>query len=164
SKFNDNNSNLIPITNNTPTTATTAAATTAAATTTATTTTTPDKSNTVSRPKITTTMWEDEKTLCYQVECNAEKKRQVVKIGSMHLKGVWIPFERAYLMAKKEGIDQLLYPLFIKDIQQIIRQGQQERKRQVQLQGQQDHQRMLSLSQQQQQQDHQRLLSQQLPQ
>lgn len=110
-----------------------------------------------SRPKITTTMWEDEKTLCYQVEANgvsvvrradnnmingtkllnvakmtrgrrdgilkAEKTRYVVKIGSMHLKGVWIPFERALIMAQREGIADSLYPLFVKDIQKIIQQG-----------------------------------------
>lgn len=109
-----------------------------------------------SRPKITT-MWEDEKTLCYQVEANgvsvvrradnnmingtkllnvakmtrgrrdgilkAEKTRYVVKIGSMHLKGVWIPFERALIMAQREGIADSLYPLFVKDIQKIIQQG-----------------------------------------
>ncbi|KAG7802239.1 hypothetical protein KL944_002616 [Ogataea haglerorum] len=109
------------------------------------------------RPKITTTMWEDEKTLCYQVAANgvavvrradndmingtkllnvakmtrgrrdgilkAEKTRQVVKIGSMHLKGVWIPFERALAMAQREGIVDLLYPLFVKDIKKVIQQG-----------------------------------------
>ncbi|KAH3662406.1 hypothetical protein OGAPHI_005658 [Ogataea philodendri] len=109
------------------------------------------------RPKITTTMWEDEKTLCYQVEANgvsvvrradnsmingtkllnvakmtrgrrdgilkSEKTRHVVKIGSMHLKGVWIPFERALAMAEREGIVDLLYPLFVKDIEKVIQQG-----------------------------------------
>ncbi|VEU21562.1 DEKNAAC102619 [Brettanomyces naardenensis] len=109
------------------------------------------------RPKITTIMWEDEKTLCYQVEANgvsvvrradndmingtkllnvakmtrgrrdgilkAEKTRHVVKIGSMHLKGVWIPFGRALLMAQREGIVDLLYPLFVKDIKRVIQQG-----------------------------------------
>lgn len=108
-------------------------------------------------PRITTIMWEDEKTLCYQVEANgvavvrradndmingtkllnvakmtrgrrdgilkAEKTRHVVKIGSMHLKGVWIPFERALLMAQREGIVDLLYPLFVKDIKRVIQQG-----------------------------------------
>ncbi|KAG7884523.1 hypothetical protein KL938_001650 [Ogataea parapolymorpha] len=109
------------------------------------------------RPKITTTMWEDEKTLCYQVEANgvsvvrradnsmingtkllnvakmtrgrrdgilkSEKTRHVVKIGSMHLKGVWIPFDRALAMAEREGIIDLLYPLFVKDIEKVIQQG-----------------------------------------
>lgn len=101
-------------------------------------------------------MWEDENTLCYQVEANgvtvvrradndmingtkllnvtrmtrgrrdgilkAEKIRHVVKIGSMHLKGVWIPFERALVMAQREKIVDLLYPLFVRDIQSIIQQ------------------------------------------
>ncbi len=53
----------------------------------------------------------------------AEKTRHVVKIGSMHLKGVWIPFERALMMANKEKITDDLYPLFVKDIQNIIKQG-----------------------------------------
>ena len=113
--------------------------------------------STSNRPKITTTMWEDERTLCYQVEAagvsvvrradnnmingtkllnvakmtrgrrdgilKAEKTRHVVKIGSMHLKGVWIPFERAFVIAQREGIADLLYPLFVKDIQRIIQQG-----------------------------------------
>lgn len=108
------------------------------------------------RSKVTTTMWEDENTICYQVEANgvsvvrradndmingtkllnvtrmtrgrrdgilkAEKIRHVVKIGSMHLKGVWIPFERALVMAQREKIVDLLYPLFVRDIQSIIQQ------------------------------------------
>jgi len=75
------------------------------------------------RPKITATLWEDEGTLCFQVEINgicvarrednhmingtkllnvaqmtrgrrdgilkSEKIRNVVKVGPMHLKGVW---------------------------------------------------------------------------
>ncbi|GME71982.1 unnamed protein product [[Candida] boidinii] len=53
----------------------------------------------------------------------AEKTRHVVKIGSMHLKGVWIPFERALAMAQREGIVDLLYPLFVKDIKKVIQQG-----------------------------------------
>lgn len=110
-----------------------------------------------SRPRVTTTMWEDEKTLCYQVDANgvsvvrradnnmingtkllnvahitrgrrdgilkSEKIRDVVKIGSMHLKGVWIPFDRALAMAQREGIVDLLYPLFVRDIKQVIQQG-----------------------------------------
>ncbi|CAL9735965.1 hypothetical protein MOSE0_I08570 [Monosporozyma servazzii] len=103
---------------------------------------------------VITTMWEDENTLCYQVEANgvnvvrradnnfingtkllnvtkmtrgrrdgilkAEKVRHVVKIGSMHLKGVWIPFERAQLMAQRENILDCLYPLFVPDIEGIL--------------------------------------------
>lgn len=109
------------------------------------------------RPRVTTTMWEDEKTLCYQVDANnvsvvrradnnmingtkllnvaqmtrgrrdgilkSEKMRHVVKIGSMHLKGVWIPFERALAMAQREGIVDLLYPLFVRDIKRVIQTG-----------------------------------------
>lgn len=103
---------------------------------------------------VITTMWEDENTLCYQVEANgvnvvrrvdnnfingtkllnvtkmtrgrrdgilkAEKVRHVVKIGSMHLKGVWIPFERAQLMAQRENILDILYPLFVPDIEALL--------------------------------------------
>ncbi|CAX40298.1 enhanced filamentous growth protein, putative [Candida dubliniensis CD36] len=109
------------------------------------------------RPRVTTTMWEDEKTLCYQVDANnvsvvrradnnmingtkllnvaqmtrgrrdgilkSEKVRHVVKIGSMHLKGVWIPFERALVMAQREGIVDMLYPLFVRDIKRVIQTG-----------------------------------------
>ena len=109
------------------------------------------------RPRVTTTMWEEEKTLCYQVDANnvsvvrradnnmingtkllnvarmtrgrrdgilkSEKVRHVVKIGSMHLKGVWIPFERALSMAQREGIVDLLYPLFVRDIKRVIQTG-----------------------------------------
>ncbi|QLQ80183.1 hypothetical protein HG537_0D01840 [Torulaspora globosa] len=110
----------------------------------------------MTRPRVTTTMWEDEKTLCYQVEANgvsvvrradndmingtkllnvakitrgrrdgilkAERIRHVVKIGSMHLKGVWIPFERAHAMAQREKIVDYLYPLFVKDIESVLKQ------------------------------------------
>ncbi|QLL34264.1 hypothetical protein HG536_0G01230 [Torulaspora globosa] len=110
----------------------------------------------MTRPRVTTTMWEDEKTLCYQVEANgvsvvrradndmingtkllnvakitrgrrdgilkAERIRHVVKIGSMHLKGVWIPFERAQAMAEREKIVDYLYPLFVKDIESVLKQ------------------------------------------
>ncbi|KAG1176897.1 hypothetical protein G6F48_007138 [Rhizopus delemar] len=44
-----------------------------------------------------------------------EKGRIVVKIGAMHLKGVWIPFERARDLATKFSIIDLLYPLFADD-------------------------------------------------
>lgn len=105
-------------------------------------------------PKVTTTLWEDEGTLCFQVEANGicvarrednnmvngtkllnvagmtrgrrdgilktEKNRHVVKVGAMHLKGVWIPFERALNFANKEKIVQLLYPLFVQDIKSLL--------------------------------------------
>lgn len=75
------------------------------------------------KPKVTATLWEDENTLCFQVEAGgvcvarrednrfingtkllnvagmtrgrrdgilkSEKQRHVIKIGPMHLKGVW---------------------------------------------------------------------------
>ena len=111
-------------------------------------------STSVLKPRVITTMWEDENTICYEVEANgisvvrradnnmingtkllnvtkmtrgrrdgilrSEKVREVVKIGSMHLKGVWIPFERAYILAQREQILDHLYPLFVKDIESIV--------------------------------------------
>ena len=102
------------------------------------------------KPRIATTYWEDEKTICYQVEAQGilvsrredtnyvngtkllnvagmtrgkrdgilktEKTKTVVKVGAMNLKGVWIPFDRASEIARNEGIDGLLYPLFVKDL------------------------------------------------
>lgn len=102
------------------------------------------------KPRIATTFWEDEKTICYQVEAQGilvsrredtnyvngtkllnvagmtrgkrdgilktEKTKTVVKVGAMNLKGVWIPFDRASEIARNEGIDGLLYPLFVKDL------------------------------------------------
>lgn len=45
-----------------------------------------------------------------------EKKKDVVKVGLINLKGVWIPFERAYELARNEGVDAVLHPLFVGDI------------------------------------------------
>ncbi|CAG8491053.1 357_t:CDS:2 [Funneliformis caledonium] len=101
------------------------------------------------RPKLTTTIWEDEGTLCYQVDARGicvarrqdndmingtkllnvvgmsrgkrdgilknEKGRVVVKVGAMHLKGVWITFQRAKTLAAQFKISELLYPLFVDD-------------------------------------------------
>ncbi|KAG9292075.1 hypothetical protein G9A89_017975 [Geosiphon pyriformis] len=101
------------------------------------------------RPKLTTTIWEDEATLCYQVDARGicvarrqdndmingtkllnvvgmsrgkrdgilknEKGRVVVKVGAMHLKGVWITFSRAKALATQFKITELLYPLFVED-------------------------------------------------
>lgn len=66
----------------------------------------------------------------------SEKARNVVKIGPMHLKGVWyvfslpaiysssdsvrIPFERALDFANKEKITDLLYPLFVHQIAELL--------------------------------------------
>ncbi|RUS24210.1 hypothetical protein BC938DRAFT_473946 [Jimgerdemannia flammicorona] len=106
-------------------------------------------SNVPPRPKLTTTLWEDEGTLCYQVDAKGicvarrqdndmingtkllnvvgmsrgkrdgilknEKGRVVVKVGAMHLKGVWIQFSRAKFHATQYKITDLLYPLFVDD-------------------------------------------------
>jgi len=50
----------------------------------------------------------------------SEKVRHVVKIGPMHLKGVWIPFERALDFANKEKITEMLYPLFVHNIGALL--------------------------------------------
>lgn len=105
------------------------------------------------KPKVSATLWEDEGTLCYQIEAKgicvarrddnhmingtkllnvagmtrgrrdgilkSEKTRKVVKIGPMHLKGVWIPFERALDFANKENITDILYPLFVHNLKEI---------------------------------------------
>ncbi|KAI0206919.1 apses-domain-containing protein [Astrocystis sublimbata] len=106
------------------------------------------------KPRVTATLWEDEGSLCFQVEARgicvarrednhmingtkllnvagmtrgrrdgilkSEKVRHVVKIGPMHLKGVWIPFERALDFANKEKITDLLYPLFVHNIGALL--------------------------------------------
>ncbi|KAI9263500.1 hypothetical protein EDC94DRAFT_606937 [Helicostylum pulchrum] len=109
----------------------------------------PHMSAPMQRPKLTTTVWEDEGTLCYQVDAKSvcvarrqdndmingtkllnvvgmsrgkrdgilknEKGRVVVKVGAMHLKGVWITFSRAKDLATKFKIVDILYPLFVDD-------------------------------------------------
>ncbi|KAG2171531.1 hypothetical protein INT43_008257 [Umbelopsis isabellina] len=99
------------------------------------------------RPKLSTHLWEDEGTICYQVDARSicvarrqdndmingtkllnvvgmsrgkrdgilknEKGRVVVKVGSMHLKGVWITFARAKALAGQYKIIDMLYPLFV---------------------------------------------------
>ncbi|EEH49188.2 uncharacterized protein PADG_05267 [Paracoccidioides brasiliensis Pb18] len=106
------------------------------------------------KPRVTATLWEDEGSLCFQVEAKgvcvarrednqmingtkllnvagmtrgrrdgilkSEKVRNVVKIGPMHLKGVWIPFERALEFANKEKITEDLYPLFVHEISALL--------------------------------------------
>lgn len=106
------------------------------------------------KPRVTATLWEDEGSLCFQVEANgicvarrednhmingtkllnvagmtrgrrdgilkSEKNRHVVKIGPMHLKGVWIPFDRALEFANKEKITEKLYPLFVHNIGALL--------------------------------------------
>ncbi|KAL2131019.1 hypothetical protein VTI74DRAFT_5658 [Chaetomium olivicolor] len=106
------------------------------------------------KPRVTATLWEDEGSLCFQVEARgicvarrednamingtkllnvagmtrgrrdgilkSEKVRHVVKIGPMHLKGVWIPYERALDFANKEKITEILYPLFVHNISSLL--------------------------------------------
>ncbi|KAI7898317.1 uncharacterized protein BX663DRAFT_525408 [Cokeromyces recurvatus] len=101
------------------------------------------------RPKMIANLWEDEGTLCYQVDAKGicvarrqdndmingtkllnvvgmsrgkrdgilknEKGRVVVKVGAMHLKGVWIPFTRAKELATKFKILDYLFPLFVEE-------------------------------------------------
>ncbi|KAI9738852.1 MAG: hypothetical protein M1834_008359 [Cirrosporium novae-zelandiae] len=112
------------------------------------------------KPRVTATLWEDEGTLCFQVEARgvcvarrednhfvngtkllnvaqmtrgrrdgilkSEKTRTVVKIGPMHLKGVWIPYERALEFANKEKITEDLYPLFVYNIGALLYQPQNQ--------------------------------------
>ncbi|RDW67029.1 hypothetical protein BP5796_09778 [Coleophoma crateriformis] len=106
------------------------------------------------KPRLTATLWEDEGSLCFQVEARgvcvarrednhmingtkllnvagmtrgrrdgilkSEKIRHIVKIGPLHLKGVWIPLERALDFANKERITDLLYPLFVHNIGALL--------------------------------------------
>ncbi|KAI4240278.1 MAG: hypothetical protein L6R40_005214 [Gallowayella cf. fulva] len=106
------------------------------------------------KPRVTATLWEDEGSMCFQVEAKgvcvarrddnhmingtkllnvagmtrgrrdgilkSEKTRHVVKIGPMHLKGVWIPFERALDFANREKITESLYPLFVHNIGALL--------------------------------------------
>ncbi|KAL8827517.1 MAG: hypothetical protein Q9170_006989 [Blastenia crenularia] len=106
------------------------------------------------KPRVTATLWEDEGSMCFQVEAKgvcvarrddnhmingtkllnvagmtrgrrdgilkSEKTRHVVKIGPMHLKGVWIPFDRALDFANKEKITEQLYPLFVHNIGALL--------------------------------------------
>lgn len=99
--------------------------------------------------KISTSIWDDENTICYQVDVRGisvarrqdndmingtkllnvtgmsrgkrdgilknERGRVVVKVGAMHLKGVWITFARAKALAIQYSILDFLYPLFLED-------------------------------------------------
>lgn len=49
-----------------------------------------------------------------------EKERIVVKVGAMHLKGVWISFARGKQLAEQNGIADALYPLFETNIQSFL--------------------------------------------
>ncbi|KAK4517242.1 Septin spn4 [Mucor velutinosus] len=101
------------------------------------------------RPKFATSFWEEEGTLCYQVDANSvcvarrqdndmingtkllnvtgmsrgkrdgilknENARVVVKVGPMHLKGVWITFNRAKELSHQFKISDVLHPLLLDD-------------------------------------------------
>jgi hypothetical protein len=49
-----------------------------------------------------------------------EKVHHIVKNGPMHLKGVWVPFERALDFANKEKITSQLFPLFFHKIGSLL--------------------------------------------
>lgn len=49
-----------------------------------------------------------------------EKERVVVKVGAMHLKGVWITFQRGRQLAEQNDILDVLYPLFETNIQSFL--------------------------------------------
>jgi hypothetical protein len=49
-----------------------------------------------------------------------EKERIVVKVGAMHLKGVWITFLRGRTLAEQNDILDVLYPLFETNIQSFL--------------------------------------------
>ena len=49
-----------------------------------------------------------------------EKLRSVVKVGTISLKGVWIPFERALSLSKQYKIYESLYPLFENNINDYV--------------------------------------------
>ncbi|KOS20231.1 Cell pattern formation-associated protein stuA [Escovopsis weberi] len=88
------------------------------------------------KPRVTATLWEDEDnhmingTKLLNVAgmtrgrrdgiLKSEKVRHVVKIGPMHLKGVWIPYDRALDFANKEKITEMLYPLFVHNIGALL--------------------------------------------
>ncbi|KAH9815266.1 hypothetical protein DFH28DRAFT_278242 [Melampsora americana] len=49
-----------------------------------------------------------------------EKTRKVIKHGTMHLKGVWIAYERAVTLSEQYGIADRIYPLLIPNLAQYI--------------------------------------------
>ncbi|OCL14051.1 apses-domain-containing protein, partial [Glonium stellatum] len=48
------------------------------------------------------------------------RTKHIVEIGPMHLKGARIPFERALEFANREAITELLYPLFVHNIRDLL--------------------------------------------
>lgn len=107
------------------------------------------------QPLIKTAFWEDENTICYQVEVDGilvsrrednnyingtkllnvaglsrgkrdgmlklERHKSIVKVGSMNLKGVWLPYARATEIARNLGIKNKLYPLLREDLSDFFR-------------------------------------------
>lgn len=99
--------------------------------------------------KLTTFLWEEENTLCYQIYVNGiyilrrqdndmingtkllnianmsrgkrdgilkNEKYKIINLNSeIYLKGIWIPFLRAKLLATQYNIEHLLYPLLEDD-------------------------------------------------
>ncbi|KNZ53639.1 hypothetical protein VP01_317g5 [Puccinia sorghi] len=49
-----------------------------------------------------------------------EKIRKVVKHGTMHLKGVWIAFDRAVFLAEQHNIADKIFPLLVVDLEQYV--------------------------------------------
>ncbi|KAG0151867.1 hypothetical protein CROQUDRAFT_129698 [Cronartium quercuum f. sp. fusiforme G11] len=49
-----------------------------------------------------------------------EKTRKVIKHGTMHLKGVWIAFDRAIALAEQYGIMDKVYPLLMPNLHRYI--------------------------------------------
>ncbi|KAG1153191.1 hypothetical protein G6F55_008606 [Rhizopus delemar] len=94
-----------------------------------------------SRPSLNVVDWEHENTACYQINArdndmvnctkllnlaglsrtrreailNDEEYRMVARVGSMALKGVWLPLDRAKYLAETYGLTDLLYPLLVND-------------------------------------------------
>lgn len=99
--------------------------------------------------QLTTFLWENEHTFCYQIYVNDtyivrrhdndmingtkllniagisrgkrdgilknEKEKRIIKKDEIHLKGIWITFQRAKSLAIQYNIDHLIYPLFVDD-------------------------------------------------
>ncbi|KKY18896.1 putative apses transcription factor [Phaeomoniella chlamydospora] len=50
----------------------------------------------------------------------SEQNLHFVKRGSMHLRGIWIPLERALYFANKANVTSLVYPLFAENIRDLL--------------------------------------------
>lgn len=49
-----------------------------------------------------------------------ERQKSIVKVGSMNLKGVWIPLERAREIARNQRLDRPLFPLLRRDLKEYF--------------------------------------------